>query len=187
LVCLIALGTLGVSLASPSTADDGAYFDGVPGDRGYDIREIRHGHEGKALTHRIDTWNPWDVETLQAITSEIVLEYNTDADRRLERVVVIDAKGAPGSGGWRAVMFNVSQKSVVGYPRLTRADDFSVIVTFPGRWLSRKPLPGYGWRVHTAYESDEPTCIVPPDDDPNGSFYTCHDYAPHVGMLRHQL
>jgi hypothetical protein len=115
-----------------------------------DIRSASQGHSGTKVTHTIRTFANWRIGLLGPSTPNFFsLEISTDADRALERVVVMFSS----SGHMVAGVFTRSG-SFLGRAGSSRPNGHTVKVTIR-RGLLGSPA-GYHWRALSFFRSPSP-------------------------------
>ena len=137
-----------------------------------DIRSATHGHAGNRLVHTISTWGSWPVGLLGPGTPNLfALEISTDADRALERVVLVFST----SGRMVARVFRVNRRRLtfVGSARASKPNARTIRVVVPGARIGAPA--GYRWNAHSQFQA------------PGACSRACVDKAPNTGRVLHDV
>jgi hypothetical protein len=165
LVAAVALAGAGNALA-----DTKAILD--PNDRPgpLDIRRASHGHAGGRVTHTISTFGTWQVGLLGLNTPNLfALEISTDADRALERVVLVFSA----NGRLVARVFRLPGGGLVGSASASRPNARTLRVSIHRSRLGN-PV-GYRWDAISQFQAA------------GACSRFCIDRAPNFGRILHDI
>lgn len=183
--------TVGLVLGALVVAPDGALADtdvfrdpdegpgcleGCPDKDFMDFRRLRQGHGDfhRRVMHGIRTVKPWKTRALGETGVTIEIWFDTDADHRSERVVVVRRR----DGRLRADMYRARDYHRLPVNvRVWRPSRYSVRVRFSAAAL-KDDLRTYGWRV---------TWSRNPDGDGYEQGVVYWDSAPDQDWYIHRL
>ena len=153
----------------PAKADIGGANDPQEDFLFLDIAEISHRHDGRALLHRVTTYEDWATDDLDN-RSKILFKFSFDDDSYDEREVRVDVE----DGVLSAVMYSGANKRIAEVD-VSRPDARSVRIRFPSRLLE-PGIERYTWRTKTiAHGCEDPNT----DTNPIAASMRCFDYAPN--------
>ena len=184
----VALFTVALALGAmpPSHASIGGHRDAAEWDGGnyLDVVKINHGHGDtrNALEHSITMHEPWQDIDLEDGDSYILVNLDTDADRRGDAGVVIDYD-AEQRGLYAYLYGRGIEDQVIG---VSRPNLRTVSIAFNKKLLPE--LGSYRWKVRTwaSSESDD-DCGEPLHGPALDSYSVCSDLAPNRGRVAHDL
>ena len=156
---LCAVAACALLLAPTAGADTKRIIDTPAHDSqsDFDIKWIKHGHQGRKLTHVISAYETWRTSELGEYHFQINISPG-DGAPSLRRILVIYLDGSK----LKAKMMDVSNGSdVVGYPPVSRPTSRSVKVTLPKRFI-RRGLKAYRWQ---AFVADQQVDDMVPSDE----------------------
>lgn len=195
---VVSLAAVLIGAATSARGSTASYDDADESASALDIARIRHSHRvlqsGQGiLRHKLRTHDSWETSLLeQAEVAAISLHFDTNRDRDpatrgigfcgegYERIMRVKLNE---DGSLYGEISNARNR-ILGYARVWRPDDRSVILEFPKRSL-RKKLSSYHWCADTAYhEESQPSDQCGESD---GVFTLCTDRAPKNWALFHKL
>lgn len=149
-----------------------------------DISMASHGHgiefSEPILVHTVTTYRDWDSDLLRNGSGSIRWLFDIDRDRRYELGLRVSATE---DGSLYGELDHSGSGRLIGYAKVSRADNRSLTAEFPEsllkRLLRKNGVRAYEWSVSTEYTDP---------DDPECSTYQlsghCDDAA---GRVRHRI
>lgn len=170
-VCLAAIPGIG-------SADTTAFSDRKETGSRLDFSKTLQGHSGDAVRHQLTMYERWGRKHLRDQNNRIDFSFNTDDDKRFERVLHIDADP---DGGLKGEMRDGETNERIGEVLLTRKNRRTIQATIPVEMLGNN-VTKYRWVASSLYHA--------PDHGPCGiasDVFVCTDRFPERGLATHSL
>ncbi len=144
-----------VALNAPAAADPKTKTDGNDVRSPLDIKEVKHGHDGDYLFHKLWTYEAWRSSDLEAGEGEIWFRFNlpgaSSDDDDLDRLIIINYR----NGQLRAKMYDHENGNhdFLRKVSVNRPGSKSVRIKFKKGQLE-PGITRYQWQAWTLYEDD---------------------------------
>lgn len=178
LAAAVVVGLCLAAIPGTGSADTTAFSDRKETGSRLDFSKTLQGHSGDSVKHQLTMYERWGRKHLRDQNNRIDFSFNTDDDKRFERVLLIDADP---DGGLKGEMRDWGTNEWVGDVPLARKNRRTVQATIPVEMLGDN-VSTYQWVVSSLYHApDHGPCGIPSD------VFVCVDRFPERGRVTHNL